>query len=180
MRKAPLRGDAMSLWLYPALTPMNGAGSPWPNTLMPEGTTLDLLVTTTDYDGYDRQIAIADPPIVHDGQHRHVLRFSQADGPDRFGANDDVSLAAVRGWQTEHVEPLGRLRRCGLSERLSSSSSAFQSFAGDDPHHTLPAIRFIRAQDPSVTADIAERNYGTHHLEGAVLPSRLPVFRQER
>lgn len=87
----------MSRWLCEALTPMNATAAAGADTVMPEETMLDLLVTTTDYYGYDRQIPIADPRIVHGEQHRHVLRFSQADRPHRFGADDHCGASPDAG-----------------------------------------------------------------------------------
>ena len=78
--RSPLNGDAMSRWLYEALEAMD-AGAPRPaelTTLMPDDHELELFVTTTDFSGYDRELVISDPPLVHDRAHRHVLRARRA------------------------------------------------------------------------------------------------------
>jgi patatin-related protein len=166
---APLRGDAMSRWLYEALTPMNAARSTWAETLMPEETTLDLLVTTTDCYGYDRQIPIADPPIVHDEQHRHVLRFSQADQLDRFDGRDDVSLAfAARATSSfpgafDAVSTSGFARDIGQAAGVDASLFRIYELSGADYKQTYfvdggvldnrpfaPAIEAIRAKPAAV------------------------------
>jgi patatin-related protein len=73
----PLRGDDMCRWLYKAFSDMDGADSsyPAPTTLLPPDHTLDLFVTTTDFQGYPRELPIYDPRIVTDVAHRHVLEF---------------------------------------------------------------------------------------------------------
>jgi patatin-related protein len=95
-RGAPLRGDAMSLWLFDALAAMD-EGGPEPRslpTLMPDGHLLELFVTATDFYGYNRAVGARDPRWVVDRRHRHVLRFGFAtDGPDELGRDHDGALA---------------------------------------------------------------------------------------
>jgi patatin-related protein len=93
--KAPLRGGEMSEQLYRALASMDEK-APTPSTiatLVPEGGTLELFVTMTDFYGYDRQVAISDPKIVHDDQHRHVFRFCYGEERDAFARAGNVTLA---------------------------------------------------------------------------------------
>ncbi len=94
-RTSPLNGDAMSRWLYDALQGMDAEPSrpSGLTTLMPHGHELELFVTATDFAGYDRELAISDPPLVHDRAHRHVLRFRYGDGADDFGCEDNGWLA---------------------------------------------------------------------------------------
>src|SRR5215217_4991315 len=68
LKKSPLRGNEMAQWLYGALEEMDEGGPQPPElkTLVPRDNRLDLFVTITDFYGYDRQIAIADPRLVHD------------------------------------------------------------------------------------------------------------------
>ncbi len=54
---------------------------------------LDLFVTITDFYGYDRQVPIADPRLVHDSRHRHAMAFSYGPGEDQFRRVDNGSLA---------------------------------------------------------------------------------------
>ena len=93
--RSPLNGDAMSRWLYEALEAMDaGASRPAElTTLMPDDHELELFVTTTDFAGYDRELVISDPPLVHDRAHRHVLRFRRRDGADDFTRADNGWLA---------------------------------------------------------------------------------------
>jgi patatin-related protein len=95
IKKAPLRGKDMSIWLYDALRGMDDsrAAPPAPQTLMPDGHLLQLFVTMTDFYGYDRQISIADPKLAHDRRHRHVFEFRYGDGPDLFGSDRNLALA---------------------------------------------------------------------------------------
>ena len=60
---------------------------------MPDGHELELFVTATDFTGYDRELVLSDPPLVHDQAHRHVLRFRHGDGADDFGPEDNGWLA---------------------------------------------------------------------------------------
>jgi patatin-related protein len=92
---SPLNGDGMSRWLYEALDGMDAAPRQPADvtTLMPDDHRLELFVTTTDFTGYDRQLRICDPPLVHDDAHRHVLKFRHGDGADDFGREDNGWLA---------------------------------------------------------------------------------------
>jgi patatin-related protein len=72
--KPPLDGRVMAGLLYDALTAMRrqrGAA----DSLLPSGQALDLLVTVTDYHGYEQLVQIHDPPLIHELEHRHVLHF---------------------------------------------------------------------------------------------------------
>jgi patatin-related protein len=96
LKRSPLRGGEMARWLHDALTGMDdtpqepGAVT----TLMPEGGLLELFVTITDFYGYDRQIPIDDPKLVHDQRHRHALTFTyEPGGEDHFGPGENGSLA---------------------------------------------------------------------------------------
>jgi patatin-related protein len=94
-RRSPLRGADMARWLYEALEGMDDGGSEPDGlaTLLPEGAELDLFVTMTDFFGYDRQVQIADPLLVHDQQHRHAMEFRFGPGQDHFRQSDNGSLA---------------------------------------------------------------------------------------
>ena len=98
LRSEPaLDGDLMSRLLYRALEQMDDdsarSGGSSRKSLMPEGATLDLLVTTTDFYGYDRAVAIWDPPSAHDAQHRHVFHFTADSSGDGLGSSDSLALA---------------------------------------------------------------------------------------
>lgn len=95
--KPALNGDLMSRLLYQALASMDdestrSGGSPR-KSLVPERATLDLLVTTTDFYGYDRQVPAWDPPSVHDAQHRHVFHFTASSSGSDLGSSDSLALA---------------------------------------------------------------------------------------
>ena len=44
-------------------------------SLLPSGQGLDLFVTLTDFNGYQRTMQIHNPPIIHEREHRHQLHF---------------------------------------------------------------------------------------------------------
>lgn len=91
----PLKGDDMSRWIYGALRDMDSDGSQPAElrTLMPPGHLLELFVTTTDFYGYDRDLMIGDPKLIHDRSHRHVLAFRYGDGDDHFSKAFNGALA---------------------------------------------------------------------------------------
>ena len=92
--KPALDGTKMAKWLYEALEAMDDKGRRSPlTTLMPPDSSMDLMVTMTDFYGYDRQVAITSPRIVHDEQHRHVLRFGQGENAHRYERGDNLALA---------------------------------------------------------------------------------------
>jgi patatin-related protein len=95
-KKPPLKGDDMSRWIYGALRDMDVGGGSDPadlQTLMPPGHLLELFVTTTDFYGYDRDLMIGDPKLIHDHSHRHVLAFRFGDGDDHFSKAFNAALA---------------------------------------------------------------------------------------
>jgi patatin-related protein len=96
--KPALNGDLMSKLLYQALASMDDeptrpGGSR--KSLMPAGAMLDLLITTTDFYGYDRQVPAWDPRSVRDTQHRHVFHFTASSSGDDLGSSDNLALAFV-------------------------------------------------------------------------------------
>ena len=110
-----LEGDEMSRRIYEALAGMEpGDGDPTtePKSLMPPLHPLGLSVTVTDYYGYARHLPIADPPVVAEAQHRHLLEFRyRSDQGSDFTAkqNGALTLAARAtsslpvGFQPVHV-----------------------------------------------------------------------------
>ena len=71
----PLDGRVMAGLMYDAVTSM-GAGKDPARSLLPSGQVLDLFVTLTDYYGYQELVQIHDPPLIHELDHHHVLRFN--------------------------------------------------------------------------------------------------------
>jgi patatin-related protein len=72
--KPPLGGNRMSELMYDAILAM-GAPKQASASLVPANQRLDLFVTLTDFHGYHQSVQIHDPAIVHEREHRHVLRF---------------------------------------------------------------------------------------------------------
>jgi patatin-related protein len=96
LRRSLVRGDAMAQWLFEALEGVDTSPREPSDveTLVPEGGLLELFVTITDFYGYDRQIPIADPTLVHDRRHRHALSFRyRQGGRDDFRREDNGGLA---------------------------------------------------------------------------------------
>jgi patatin-related protein len=94
--KPPLDGPLMSALMYDAITAM-GPGRPGAS-LLPTGHTLDLFVTLTDYWGYRELVQIHDPPLIHELEHHHVLRFTYRRRPNGevesdFGLDNAPGLA---------------------------------------------------------------------------------------
>jgi patatin-related protein len=96
LKRSVVRGDAMAQWLFDALEGMDASPHEPADveSLVPEGGMLELYVTITDFYGYDRQLPIAAPKLVHDQRHRHGLVFRYRDGrPDNFGPVGNGGLA---------------------------------------------------------------------------------------
>jgi patatin-related protein len=72
--KPPLDGRRLATLILDGLAAMEKPQAS-NQSLLPPGTRLDLLVTTTDFRGLDRSIFIHDPPEVKEREHRHLLRF---------------------------------------------------------------------------------------------------------
>jgi patatin-related protein len=79
--KPPLDGARMSQLMYEAITAMGAPRAPGAS-LLPATQRLELFVTLTDFHGYRQPIAIHDPPLIHEQEHRHLLRFSYRRAPD--------------------------------------------------------------------------------------------------
>jgi len=72
--KPPLSGPRMAALMYDAIAAM-GEPRDARASLLPSGQRLDLFVTLTDHYGYQHLVQIHDPPLIHEREHRHVLRF---------------------------------------------------------------------------------------------------------
>jgi patatin-related protein len=86
----PLAGNRMLKWLGGAFSEMDGHGQ---GTLMPPGLALNLFVTTTDINGYNRQIPIADPPAINTVVNKHVFEFHDRDGVGNLDSGHNPALA---------------------------------------------------------------------------------------
>lgn len=72
--KPPLDGRRLATFVLDGLAAMERPDAS-KESLLPAGTRLDLLVTVTDFRGFDRSIFIHDPPVIKEREHRHLLRF---------------------------------------------------------------------------------------------------------
>ena len=77
----PLGGRIMAGLMYDAITSM-GAGQNAQASLLPSSQSLDLFVTTTDYQGHAELLQIHDPPLIEELEHRHILHFAYRRRPD--------------------------------------------------------------------------------------------------
>jgi patatin-related protein len=89
--KPPLDGERMSEFMFDAITAMGAPREPGAS-LLPATQRLELFVTLTDFHGYRQPIAIHDPPMIHEQEHRHLLRFSYRRGPNGE-VDSDFALA---------------------------------------------------------------------------------------
>jgi patatin-related protein len=135
MGTPPLRGDDMCRWLYGAFNEIDGAESSYtaPRSLLPPDHTLDLFVTTTDFQGYPRELPIYDPRIVTDVAHRHVLGFHHKtlDHTD-FRTNHVLAFAARATSSFPGAFPpitFQDYARCFQSDAPDLSSLATRQFA---------------------------------------------------
>jgi patatin-related protein len=85
----PLAGNRMLKWLNGAFNDMDGHSH---GSLMPPGTTLNLYVTTTDINGYNRQLPIADPPVINTVVNKHVFEFFDRDGTGNLDSGHNPAL----------------------------------------------------------------------------------------
>lgn len=79
--KPPLSGVRMSEFMYDAMIAMGSPRTPLAS-LLPSGQKLDLFVTLTDHYGYQQLVRIHHPPVIHEREHRHVLRFGYERRPN--------------------------------------------------------------------------------------------------
>ncbi len=93
--KPPLDGRIMAALMYDAVTSM-GAPKSARASLLPSGHSLDLFVTLTDYYGHHQLVQIHDPPLIHEQEHHHVLRFSYRRHPSGE-IESDFELASAAG-----------------------------------------------------------------------------------
>ncbi|TMJ92347.1 MAG: patatin-like protein [Alphaproteobacteria bacterium] len=94
--KPPLDGRVMAGLMYDAVTSMGAETAS--ASLLPSGQSLDLFVTLTDYYGYQQLVQIHDPPLIHERDHHHVLRFtyrrhSNGEVESDFGLDNAPALA---------------------------------------------------------------------------------------
>jgi patatin-related protein len=73
--RPPLDGRIMAGLMYDAVASMGAPAHPG-QSLLPSGHTLDLFVSLTDFYGYHQLVQIHDPPLIHERDHSHVLKFT--------------------------------------------------------------------------------------------------------
>ena len=91
----PFSGIGFARLLHDALAAM--AAIPAEEPLLPPGHPIDLLVTTTDFDGYLELLRLHSPPVVEESEHRLAIGFRQrtpAAGGDDLAHPLELTLAA--------------------------------------------------------------------------------------
>jgi patatin-related protein len=179
LKTSPLRGNEMAQWLFDALEKMDDDAATRrpeePDTLVPEDNRLDLYVTVTDFYGYDRQIPIDNPKLVHDSQHRHALTFTYGPGKqrDQFqrrnngplafagratscfpGVFPPVSFKAFQEWVPQ--ADLSDLQRCFRSQTLAGADPAATQYVDGGVLDNKPfgwAIAAIQQRRADVEVD---------------------------
>jgi patatin-related protein len=84
--KPPLDGMGMASLMYEAVTISGEPRSPTAS-LLPTGQNLDLFVTMTDYFGHIERVQIHTPTLIHEVEHRQILRFKYR----RYANNEVIS-----------------------------------------------------------------------------------------
>jgi patatin-related protein len=166
--KPPLSGSRMAELLYDALAAM-GAPRDRLASLLPSGLRLDLFITLTDHYGYEQQVRIHQPPLIHEREHRHVLRFRYGRRPNG-DVESDFDSPGVPG--------------------LAFAARATSSFPGMFPPARIAEMDLVLARKGvrwTRRADFIGRNFApytrlnvdpasAHFIDGGVLNNR--PFRQ--
>jgi patatin-related protein len=89
----PFGGEVFTGLLLDAFEAM--AAAPCGPPLLPDDQPLDLFVTVTDFRGHPQRLRLNSPPEVVENEHRLVIGFQDAHGPDRtLGSIPDLAFAA--------------------------------------------------------------------------------------
>ncbi|WP_408591142.1 patatin-like protein [Novosphingobium sp.] len=91
----PFSGIGFSRLLADALAAMAQAGSDG-EALLPPGHPLDLLVTTTDFNGHPEELQLNSPPVVEESEHRLAIGFRAVAGQSAVIAPDAELVLAAR------------------------------------------------------------------------------------
>ncbi len=162
--KPPLDGHGMAGLMYDAVTSMGAPKSPRAS-LLPSGHTLDLFVTVTDYYGYQQLVQIHDPPLIHELEHHHVLRFSYRRRPNGevesdFDLDNAPGLAFAARATSSYPGAFPPARIIEMDELLARRQAAWPQrdafIARAFPHHVQAGV------DPATTP----------FIDGAVLNNR--------
>lgn len=149
-KKEPiLTGDGWLRQLYEAFDDMDGRdpSSPSPS-LLPAGSELDLLVTSTNYYGSSRVIEVGDPPTTADKYHNQVFHF---EFPGKNGEEPAFS---------------GDAGNAILSFAARSSASFPVAFPPTNIDNLLKVIPEAKAEGP----DLARKVFGHQLLDSGACP----------
>jgi patatin-related protein len=70
----PFSGPRYTSWLFEACEEMS-RNAPESGSLLPDRHPLDLFVSVTDFYGHANRIALHDPPVIEELDHRHLLHY---------------------------------------------------------------------------------------------------------
>jgi patatin-related protein len=162
--RPPLDGRIMAGLMYDAVTSMTPRG-PMASSLLPSEHTLDLFITLTDFYGYQQLVQIHDPPLIHELEHNHVLRFRyrrRSDGAveSDFELDDAPSLAFAARATSSFPGAFPPARIVEMDEALDARGA---DWPGRDAFVTRSFEQHLRAD-----VDPAE----TPFIDGAVLNNR--------
>jgi patatin-related protein len=146
----PLDGGVMSGLMFDAMIALGEPRSPQAS-LLPSDQSLDLFVTVTDYHGHPELLQLHDPPLIHELEHHHVLRFSYRRAPGG-GVRSDFTLDDAPG--------------------LAFAARATSSFPGAFPPARLvemEAVVAARGRDWPMRTAFIERNF-PRHVAGGIDP----------
>lgn len=89
----PLNGNLMLNWLNEALGKMDASPGVNPTSaLIPNHQTLNLFVTTTDFNGYSILVPMSDPKSIQDREHRVMIPFQHGAGKQQFTSEYNSAL----------------------------------------------------------------------------------------
>lgn len=145
--RPPFDGARLAGVLFDAIEEMGG-GTDESGSLLPDGLSLDLFVSVTDFYGYGRVLRGHDPPLIKDREHRHVLRFGYR-RPRGGGA----------------VSTLER----GHAASLAFAARATSSYPGAFPPAQIgemDAILAARGRDWPTRSEFLEGNFARYRRAG--------------
>lgn len=159
----PFSGPRFSSWLFEANQAME-QDSPENSSLLPAGHALDLFVSITDFYGHANRIALHDPVVIEEREHRHVLHFDylrSANGDVRSDFGSDSVPGLVFAARATSCFP-GAFPAASLHEidvilaRRRMTWPTRDAFIADkfkDLHHPDEDLAQIRFVDGSVVND---------------------------
>jgi patatin-related protein len=179
--KPPLDGMRMAELMYDAVMAM-GAPKHARASLLPSGQYLELFVTLTDYYGYQQLIQIHDPPLIHEREHRHMLRFVYRRWPTGDAESDfDLAHGPALAFAARATSSFpGAFPAAQVVEIDRVLAKKGHSWPGRDAFLAGQFDRYVRANiDPATAAFIDGSVLNNKPFREAILAIRgRPAYRQ--